>query len=825
MKNKKGIFFAIGVIALIIIFFDRIINFIVNIEWFSEVGYLSVYFTKLKAVFILLVPIFIVCFIAIWLYYISLRKNIVKKMNVIEINSNKKKIEKRIVFFVNIILSLLIASSISIGYWYRILQFTNAVPFNAKDPIFNFDISFFVFKLPLIESIYGALMSLLVLLIVITLVTYFIFNTKDMIGNRKTANEESTVKNFKSNISRFAGKQLAVISALILLVMSAGYVIKALELVYSPRGVVVGAGYTDINVTLLFYKILVVVCIIASIVIFISVIASKLKPIIVSVSAIIVLIIIEAVSAGVVQNLIVKSNEKALEQKYITYNIDATRKAFNIENVESNNFNIQNNLSQTDIKDNKDTIDNIKINSFEPALEYYKQTQVFKYYYNFNDIDVDRYNINGKYAQTFIAPREVNINTLEGNAATWQNKHLVFTHGYGVVMSKVNAVTSQGQPDFVINDIPPVNTSDIKLTNPRIYFGEETNDYAIVDTKMGECDYPEGQGFKSNKYEGKSGIKMSLLNKVLFAISERNIKMLLSTDITSSSKILINRNIMDRVQKIAPFLTYDKDPYVIIADGKLYWIIDAYTTSDKYPYSQVDETTGVNYIRNSVKVVVDASDGSTNFYIADKNDPIIKSYSKIFPNLFKDVSAVPDEIKQHFRYPQDIFNIQCNMLGKYHVTDPGIFYNGEDLWEVSENQKTVESEKAANEPSYAAMKLTGSDTEETVLLQYFNMKSKLNMVALFGARMDNDNYGKMILYRFPADNLADSPLLFKRKINQDPNISKEISLWNGNGSQIVYGDTMIIPIKSSLLYIEPVYLRATGENSVPEMKRVIVSYS
>lgn len=823
-KRTFGITSILIVIIVAIVFFDSIVNFIVNIKWYTEVGYLSVYFTKLLAIVKLMVPIFILIYLGIWIYYRSLRGSILKLINVIEVSNVKRAMERKVFIIINIIISFLISFSIASNYWYRILQFANATSFNLKDPIFNKDVSFYVFKLPLIESLYSAIMVLLVLLVILTLVTYFILSAKDRIVTGEFKNVTFFGKRgMKNGLTNFAGKQLAIVSALILLSLSLGYLIKSWNIVYSPRGVVFGAGYTDTHVTLVFYRIISVVSILAAIVIFISVLRSKVKPIIASIVIIIVLIVGESVASAVVENFIVKSNQISLEKPYIVNNINYTRKAFNVDKVEEKEFQVKDNLNVDDIKNNMDTINNIKINSFKPALEFYNQVQVIRYYYGFNDIDIDRYNINGKYNQVYVAAREINFQSLEGNANTWQNRHLIYTHGYGAVMSKVNSVTSEGQPDFVIKDIPPENSTNIKLDNPRIYFGEKTDDYAIVDTNTSEFDYPKGGDNQWNKYDGKAGIQMNILNRILFAINEKNVNFLLSRDINSNSKILINRNIMDRVQKIAPFLNYDPDPYTVISNGKLYWIIDAYTTSDRYPYSQ--PVNNVNYIRNSVKIVVDAVNGDTNFYIVDKSDPIVNSYSKIFPSLFKDVNTLSQDLRDHFRYPAQIFNIQCNVLGKYHVTDPGVFYNGEDVWELASTQKKVGEEKQASEGSYVFMKLPGENNgEEMVLLDYFNMRNKDNMVALYGARMDKDNYGKMVLYKFPPQKTIYSPYLFKQKLNQDPDISKVISLWNKEGSEVIYGDTMIVPINNSLLYVEPIYIRATGKNSIPEMKRLVVGF-
>lgn len=820
MKKQVTFVTIFAVILLLIIFFDKIVGLIINIEWYKEVGYLSVYFTKIAAILKLMVPIFIVCFIGIWLYYRSLRNSINKWKNVIEVDKRKRSIERKIFFTVDFIISFFVSYIFSSTYWYRILQFSHSVSFNMKDPIFNKDISFYVFRLPLLESIYGIVIALLIFLIIVTLMTYFIMSTFDRAYGNDISGNIRNVRFFRSGITKFAGKQLAALSSLILLCVSFGYLLKAWNLVYSPRGVVFGASYTDVNVSLKFYYVIIVVALLAAVITFISVLISKIKPIVISILVIVVLIFGEGAASLLVENFVVRSNQKTLEQPYIKYNIDYTRKAFNIDNIKEVPFDVKNDLTASDIQNDKDTINNIRINSYEPALEFFNQVQSIKYYYQFNDIDIDRYNIDGKYNQVFIAPREVNTKSIE--PATWQNTHLIYTHGYGVVMSKVNSVTSEGQPDFVIKDIPPENGTDIKLDNPRIYYGESTNDYAVVKTNISEFDYPKGGDIVKNQYDGTAGLSMSFANKLLFTEYYKNFNFLLSRDITPQSKILINRNIVDRVKTIAPFLTYDKDPYIVIDNGRLYWMIDAYTTSDRYPFSQYDND--INYIRNSVKVVVDAVNGTTNFYIVDKNDPIAQSYSEIFKGLFKDANEMPQGLKDHFKYPGDIFDIQCRVLGKYHVTDPGVFYDGGDLWEISQNEKQVEGEKAVTEAPYVTMKLPGENNEEMVLTNYFNVRDKENMAAIFGARMDKDNYGKLILYRMPSQMTIPGPYMFKQKLNQDTSISQALTLWNKDGSQVQFGDTLIVPIKDSLLYVEPMYLRASGKNSIPEVKRIIMSY-
>lgn len=821
--KKKALGIIIGSLAILAIIILSGINVIIDYQWFNELGYLSVYFTRLLATIKVAVPVFVVIFAAIIIYYKSLIPNISKFRGIDNGDKpNQKKISKKFMI-VDFIISLLFAIGFSSSYWYKILEFSNSTAFNVQDPIFNMDISFFIFKLPLIESLQGSFTTLLVLLVFATFVIYIALTAKDWVkGYYGNLSKKENIKNITSGITKFAGKQLAVLTALIMVMVSTGYIIKAWNLSYSPRGVVFGASYTDIAVSLKFYRVISAAALVFAVVIFFSIISKKMKPVIFSVIMILVLIIGENVASIMTQQFIVNSNEKTLEAQYIDKHIEYTKKAYNIDGIDYENFNINNDLTMDDIKESDDIISNIKVNSYRPALEFYNQFQYIRYYYDFNDVDIDRYTINGKYNQVFIAPREIDFDKLDDNSISWQNKYLSYTHGYGVVMSKVNSVTSEGQPDFVMNNIPIDNKTDISLDNPRIYFGEKTDDYSIVNTKLGEIDYPDGGDNVTNNYDGTAGIRMNLFNRIIFAIKEQNSKFLLSHDITSDSKILINRNIMDRINKIAPFLSYDKDPYIVISNDRLYWIVDGYTTSSSYPFAQPKD--GINYIRNSVKVVVDAYDGTTNFYISDESDPIAMTYSKIFPNLFKSIDELSEDIQSHFKYPQDLFEIQSTMLEKYHVSDPGVFYNGDDVWSVASDTEDVSGDQKVAEASYVTMKLPNTDKEEMVVLNYFNTKGRDNMVAMYGVRMDGENYGKMFMYKFPTGGTVYSPMLFKQKIKQDPDISKQLSLWDTNGSGVQFGEVIIVPVKDSLLYVEPLYLRASGENSIPEMKNVIVGY-
>ena len=792
------------------------VGFIIDVQWFKEVGYFNVFMTKFIAIVCLVIPVFLVSFVALLIYFKSM-KNVILGI----IGSEFQKSYKWISLTLNMIASGVLAYIVAVTNWQGILQFINAESFGVKDPIFNLDISFYMFKLPIINALYEAIFAILLAMVVITFIVYVATSFKPDTSNGKVIHLNSRGE----GIIKFAGKQLAVISAIAMLLFSVGYLLKSFGLVYSPRGVAYGASYTDVKVTLLFYRAISVVGVIGSLVVAFSILKKKVKPIIISAGGIAGLIILQPLVATFVQQVIVKSNEMEFEKSYIDYNITATKHAYGIDNVEIVDFNPSNDLTSEKLEANEDIINNLKVNSAEPVLNFYKQVQLIKNYYEFNDVDTVRYEVDGEYKQMFVAAREINTSNMND---VWQNKHLRYTHGYGLAMSDVSSVTKEGQPSFVMRDIPTLNSTDISVENPRIYFGESTDDYAIVNTDVVEFDYPDGEKENEFKYDGDAGIPMTGLNKLAFAIEYGQPKMVFSGAINPESKILINRNIIDRAKKIAPFLTFDSDPYPIVQDDKIMWVVDAYTTSDKYPFSE--PYNGINYIRNSVKITVDAYTGDINFYVADDKDPIIKTYSKIFKDLFKPLSELPDGVSKHFRYPQDMFSLQTEVLAKYHINDAIKLFTEEDLWDVSGKPAKVEGTEGEDakeakrvELLYLMTKLHGEENIEMMLMEYFNMKGKQNMVSLLGARMDGENYGELVMYKFPQQRAIYSPDLFKNRMMQDPDISKEISLWAGKGSEVVYGDVVILPIEDSLLYMNTIYLKAEAANGMPEMKRVVLS--
>ena len=428
--------------------------------------------------------------------------------------------------------------------------------------------------------------------------------------------------------------------------------------------------------------------------------------------------------------------------------------------------------------------------------------------------------INGKYTQTFLTAREID-ESKRGNDS-WLNSHLKYTHGYGVALSRVDKVTASGQPDVLIGNIPPVSSvEEIQIDRPEIYFGELSNDYIIVGTNEKEFDYPDGDSNKYTTYKGDAGIKMNFLNRVLFSIREGSLKMFTSSNIDSSSRIIINRNVMDRVRTIMPYLSYEDDPYMVTVDGKLYWMIDAYTLSSYYPYSEPYGEGSVNYIRNSVKVVVDAYNGDVNFYIVDEKDPIAATFAKIYPTLFKSFDQMPESLKAHIRYPNNLFQIQASVYGKYHMEDVNVFYQKEDVWDIA--SEIYGMEKQQMKPNYYIAKLPGEDKAEFFNSLPFTPKSKQNMTALMVARNDGDNYGQLVLYQFPKSRTIYGPEQIEAQIDQNTEISKEFSLWNSSGTKYRRGNMFIIPINTSVLYVEPVYLEAQN-SSIPEVKRIIMAY-
>jgi uncharacterized membrane protein (UPF0182 family) len=545
-------------------------------------------------------------------------------------------------------------------------------------------------------------------------------------------------------------------------------------------------------------------------------------------------IILLMIYPAIVQQFIVKPNQLEKEKPYITENIRQTRLAYQLNQIEEKDFAYEENLTGTSLANNQLTIKNVTLWDHRPVRDSYTQLQGIRTYYTFADIDIDRYLINGEYRQVMLAGRELDVSRL-GGGEQWINNTFIYTHGYGIVVSPVNIVTPEGQPEFFIKNIPPEASTDLQVSRPEIYFGEmpSGDEYAIVKTTKEEFDYPLGEANRHTFYQEDAGVGIgSFGRKLLFAIRFNRFNLLLNDYIKEDSKILYHRNIAERASRIAPYIKFDSDPYLVIHERRLFWVIDGFTRTDRYPYSTVlrennpygfGYADSYNYIRNSVKVVIDAYNGSTTFYsFRPEDDPLIRVYSKIFDGVFKPIDEMPQGLRSHLRYPQDLFDIQTNLFGTYHIEDPNVFFNKEDIWQVAE--EVYSKNRQIMESYYAIMRLPGETREEFILLIPYTPREKPNMIAWFCARSDGDNYGRLLVYKFPKTRLVYGPMQVESRIDQTPGISEKLTLWNQQGSNVTRGNMIVIPIDNSLLYVEPLYLQAE-QSRLPELKKVIVAYA
>lgn len=741
--------------------------------------------------------------------------------------------------------------------WAKVLQYFHPTLFNSTEPLFGRDISFYVFSLPFWELLELWLMGLCLYGFVAVTLTYLL-------------SADSLSQGIFPGFSPQQQRHLYGMGGLLMLVVAFSYWLSRYELVYSTRGVSYGASYTDVTAQLPAYTVLCIVAVAIAIYLLWRTFFWKPKSqrrhlVFYGLGIYLVLVVLaDVVVPAVVQYLIVLPNELQREQPYIQRTIALTRQAFDLEAIDARTFNPQGTLTEADIQNNDLTIRNIRLWDQRPLLQTNRQLQQIRPYYRFPDADIDRYTLKTNVTsrrpsapqkplepeqqaaepterrQVLIAGRELNYSAVPQEAQTWVNRHLIYTHGFGFTVSPVNTVGPGGLPEYFVKDISgdssALTTSSeairdsIPIGQPRIYYGEIANTYVMTGTRVRELDYPSGSDNVYNSYDGLGGVQIgSAWRRWLFAIYLKDWQMLFTRDFLPETKVLFRRNVKQRIQAIAPFLKFDSDPYLVAAAANqdypsnpsyLYWIVDAYTTSDRYPYSDTGSD-GINYMRNSIKVVIDAYNGSVNFYIADPSDPIIATWSKIFPNTFKPLSAMPASLRSHIRYPVDFFKIQSERLMTYHMTDPQVFYNREDQWQIP--NEIYGSEARPVEPYYLITSLPTVPFEEFILLLPYTPRQRTNLIAWLAARSDGDNYGKLLLYTFPKERLVYGTEQIEARINQDPVISQQISLWNRQGSRAIQGNLLVIPIEQSLLYVEPIYLEAT-QNSLPTLVRVVVAY-
>ncbi|MAY81477.1 MAG: hypothetical protein CL930_11920 [Deltaproteobacteria bacterium] len=701
----------------------------------------------------------------------------------------------------------LVASSV----WFEVLSFMERQPFGTTEGVFGYDVGFYIFELPLLAFARNVAVGL-------TVVTsfgcgvYYLF-------------QHSAMGRGPMPISDAGRKHLLALVGLLFLLAAGGWWLDRFELLFQREGVVWGVGYTDEHARIPAFGAMTVIALAVSFAMFSSVRLGGLRrPITALGGYIIARMLIAGAWPSVVQQYSVKPNELGFETEYLERNIEATRSAFGLERIEVKPFDAASDLTMADLEANPQTIENIRVWDDRPLLTTLRQMQEIRLYYDFADVDVDRYMINGQSRQVMLSARELNYASVPASAQSWFNEHLQYTHGYGLTMSPVNVVTPEGLPALFIQDIPPKSNVDIEITRPEIYYGELTDRFILVDTKAEEFDYSDGDQNAYTRYAGTGGVPIgTTFRKALFSLYYQSFDILLSNYLTEDSRILFRRQIKDRLQNLAPFLHYDRDPYLVVVDGRMVWMMDAYTVSDRYPYAEQIRTSrqNINYMRNSVKVVIDAYNGSVDFYIADAEDPLIQVYAKVFPNVFKPVSEMPESLVPHIRYPADFFDIQAAMYRAYHMTDPTVFYNKEDMWEAP--KELFGDKEQLMQSYYLIMKLPGESEEEFILLVPFVPTNKDNMISWMAARCDPENYGRLVLYQFPKQKLIYGPSQIEARIDQTPEISEQITLWSQAGSRVIRGNLLVIPVEDSLMYVEAVYLQAES-SQLPELKRVIVSY-
>ena len=710
-------------------------------------------------------------------------------------------------------------------------RFLNATEFDRLDPIYQLDLGFYIFRLPLLDNLENWCLALLICGLTLSVLVYVFKGILRFDWQWKTLVIE---QQWQKLITKPIKVHLSLLLAAIAIDIAVDFWLERYELLYSSQGVVWGADYTDTHARLFAFWVMIVASALLGLWLIVATWSnSLLRPIYgIGVYALI-LLLVNGTYPELQQRFVVEPNELAKELPYIKHNIEFTRQAYNLAKIDTQNYQLNSSASSNAniLQENQATIDNLRLWDYRPLLSTYRQLQEIRFYYKFEDVDVDRYTFNGDYRQVMLSPREFDYSQVPSSAKTWVNQRLKYTHGYGLVMNPVNEVTVDGLPILFIKNIPPVSSVELEITEPAIYYGELTSDYIYTGMDTFEFDYPRGDENAFVKYDGLGGVELgSWWRRLAYAYDRASLKILISNYFTPNSRIHYYRQITERVRHVAPFLQYDNDPYMVIVDGRLKWIIDAYTTSDRYPYSEAvaheQETElisdrNINYVRNPVKVVVDAKDGTIQFYVIDEDEPILATYRKIFPGLFQSTASIPNQIKAHFRYPQDLFEIQAKMYLSYHMEDPQVFYNREDDWRFA--TELYDGQQQEVEPDYLIMKLPGDTEEEFVLILPFTPVNRDNMIAWMAARSDGENYGKLRLYEFPKQELVYGPFQIEARIDQNPAIAEQITLWSQRGSRVIRGDILVIPIDGSILYVQPLYLRAE-KGELPELSRIIVAY-
>ena len=815
----RGFLLLLGVVAFVIL--PNLVDFLIEWLWFGAIGYRGVYLTSLRAqaslgAFILGFA-FAMLYGNLWIAVSSIASPYIVigtgAAGTVQPSMIRREQIRKMVGIGSLVVSLMISLAGS-SEWMRWLQFRNAVPFGTADPILGYDIGFYVFRLPLLDLAQQVAIAVVVVALMGSAAAYVL------------AGALNFTKRGGVSVAGKARLHLSLLAAALFVLLAVGAYLQIPHFLVDVTrpGIVPGASYTDVMARMPAARVLMVVSLVSAGLAAYHAFSAAVWPVPLAIGLYLITSVGGSLYAAGVQRFVVSPNEQAAETPYMTHNIAATRAAFNLAAVRTRNFSGDAALTRDDIDRNADTLKNVRLWDHQQLLETFGQIQELRTYYDFASVDNDRYTINGELRQVMLSARELNSESLPNR--TWINEHLTFTHGYGVTLGPVNEVTAEGLPILFVKDIPPQSSvpADLDVKEPSIYFGELTKNYVLVNTNAKEFHYSTAEGEQNVEtvYRGADGVRIGgLARRLLFSVGFQSLQILFSNDITSESRVLYHRNITDRVTTIAPFLRYDEDPYLVVSsDGRLYWIRDAYTTTAQYPYS-APSAGGINYIRNSVKVIIDAYNGTTEFYVSDPRDPMAQTLARAYPGLLRPLDTMRADLRQHLRYPETIFAIQAAMFSTYHMTNPVVFYNKEDQWEIP--AVDIEGNPQLMQPYYTIMRVPGEAHAEFIQMLPFTPARKDNLAAWMAARSDPERYGQLEVFEFPRQTIVYGPRQIIARINQDQVISPQITLWNQQGSQVIQGTLLVIPVGEALLYVRPLYLRASG-GRIPALNRVIVAY-
>jgi hypothetical protein len=778
--------------------------------WFSEVGYTQVFLRVWTARSVIgtlaAVTAFAAFFVNLQLCFRSLRRRELAVMTprglqVITVDPGRM----RPLAYLAAGVAAALIGFYAASQWQTWLYYLNATPFGSADPILRRDVGFYVFELPLLRHLQRMALTVLLLTGAGVAAVHVAAGNLTLDADRGFFASPGAIRH------------LSLLAALLLLCLGFGAWLRIPELLTSPSGVVGGASYVDVHARMPALRVLALAAVLSAGLAAYAIPARRTWPLAAAAGLYVAASLLGY--AAIVQRFVVAPNEQVRETPYIVHNVAATRAAFALDQVEERELSGEARLTRADLERNAATLANVPLWNDQPLLDTFGQIQEIRTYYDFVSVDNDRYTIDGDYRQIMLSARELNSESLPSR--TWINERLTFTHGYGITLGPVNQVTPEGLPVLFIKDLPAVSTVDLEVRQPALYYGELSSDHVFVRTQTEEFDYPKGDDNVFAPYAGEGGIPIrSLARRLILALQFGSTDTLFSPNLTAESRVLMHRRISERVRRIAPFLTYDPDPYLSISDGRLIWIQDAYTTSDRYPYSTAVGR-GINYIRNAVKVTIDAYHGTTTFHLLDTRDPVAATLARIFPDLFTPLEGMPDDLRSRLRYPQGIFTLQASMFATFHMTNPAVFYNKEDQWEIPATDAAGQAERM--DPYYTIMKLPGESGPEYIQMLPFTPRQKDNLAAWMVARSDGPNYGRLVVFQFPKQTVIFGPRQIAARINQDQVIAPQITLWNQQGSEVIQGTLLVIPIEESLIYVRPLYLRAAG-GRIPELKRVIVAH-